>query len=128
MKRSHVLLAAVVACAAIYVISGDAQAPTLAQRVAKLRADINTVPTAESNYGERIATLQAWGNDLATRKLLLAPQDLLSAFYRLPTVTPQSIAAVARWTRTLSFLEDKGGRTGTLRRVDNNQLVAGEYS
>lgn len=106
----------------------DAQAPSLQQRVSKLRAEIDSIPTTEANFNERKSTIDDWANDLAARRLLLVPQDVRSAFFRLPAVNPQAVAAVIRWTRALGFCEDHGGKTGTLVRTDSNPLVAGTYT
>lgn len=111
-----------------YALTRGAQPPALAERVARLRSEIQSVPTDASNYVGRVNTLYEWGDELSVSGRLLAPQNLMSAFYRLPNPTPDAVAAVARWVRILSFLEDKGNKTGTLARTDRNELIAGHYT
>jgi hypothetical protein len=126
----RVFIAGLMACAALFwhLIQVNAQPPSLQQRVAKLRAEFQSVPTTEANYGERRATLEEWGDDLASRRRLFVTSDIRSAFYRFPTVTPQSAALVDRWTKFLAFCEENAEKTGQLARTDNNTLVAGAYS
>ncbi len=105
-----------------------AQEPLLAERVRRLRDQVRRVPTTEANYAARIDTLLEWGDDQAARGVLLVPQDVLSAFYRLPAPTPAAVTVLDRWVRVLSFLEDHPGKTGTLARVDRGELVAGRHA
>ncbi len=111
-----------------YSATRGAQTPGLAERIDKLRAEINAIPTDAGNYAERVNTLYAWGDELSVNGRLRAPQNLMAAFYRLPNPTPDAAATVARWVRILSFLEANGDKTGLLTRTDRNELIAGHYT
>lgn len=105
-----------------------AQSPSLQDQVARLKADVDHIPTDASNYHERVALLEHWGDDLAVRGRLPNAQDLMSAFYRLPDPDATAQATVKRWVQELSFLEEHGGKLGTLVRTDKNDVVAGKYT
>jgi len=126
--RLFFLIALLAGATLSYVVTRGAQEPGLAGRIAKLKAEINAVPTDENNYPERLKTLLDWGDDLTVRRRLLTPQDLSLSFYRLRTFGPETVAAVKRWVGVLSLLEEKGGDMGRLVRVDRNDLIAGKYS
>ncbi len=113
---------------AFYAMSRGAQSPGLADRIAKLKAEINTAPTDTSNHQERMQTVRDWGDDLTARGRFLTQQDLNLTFLRLPEPSPQLDAAIKQWIKALSFLEEKGGQMGTLVRKDGNELIAGKNS
>ncbi len=128
-KRFLILAAiAILFVGGFYSISRSAQTPSLQQRVAKLRAELDSVPTDASNYRDRIQTIEDWANDLAARGLLRVPQNVMMAFYRLPEPNAQAAATVTRLSKLLGFLEDKGDRLGSLVRTDKNELIAGVYT
>ncbi len=105
------------------------QTRTLAERIRQFRAGIATVPTDERNYQQRVQLIEEWGADLSARGILPHPQDVMRAFFYLPTADARGVATIARWERVFSFLEDHGaGRTGTLRRIDSNDLIAARYA
>jgi hypothetical protein len=126
-RRSvYLLLLGVLAGLAVY--SGTAQPRSLEERVAKLKAEVQTVPLSAGNYPERIQTLRDWGNALTDRGHFLTLQDLQLGLARLPDANEQAEAAVKYWVRALSFIEEKGARMGTLVRIDKNPLQAGQLS
>jgi len=121
------VLAALLAALALYQTQSVAQG-SLAERTRRLREEIRTVPTSAANFTERIRLLEDWGGDLAARGVFHSPQMLMMAFYRNnDPATPAAQAAVKRWADTLTYLEENGGKMGTLRRVDSQRLIAGSY-
>lgn len=113
---------------AFYATTQSAQTPTLAERIAQLKAEINTVPLSASNYPARAQTLRDWGNRLTERGHFLTQQDLQLSFIRLPDANAQAEEVMKQWVRTLSFLEEKGGQMGTLVRTDKHELQAGQLA
>ena len=99
-------------------IARTTEPPALQDRIAKLKAEINSVPLSAGNYSERIQTLRDWGNLLTDRGHFLTQQDLQLGFIRLPDANEQAEAAVKQWVRVLSFIEEKGAQMGTLVRGD----------
>ncbi len=126
--RLFLLLAVLASAPALYPVIRGAQTPSLAGRIARLKAEINSVPTDANNYTERIRTLRDWGDDLTAHGRSLTQQDLNLTLALLSDPTPQADAAVRRWVKALSFLEEKGDQLGTLVRTDKNELTAGQYA
>jgi hypothetical protein len=113
---------------ALYSSAHTAEPPSLQDRIAKLKAEINSVPLTAANYPERIQTMRDWGNLLTDRGHFLTQQDLQLTFIRLPDANAQADEAMKQWVKTLSFIEEKGGQMGTLARTDKNELQAGRFS
>ncbi|MBK9708806.1 MAG: DUF3604 domain-containing protein [Acidobacteria bacterium] len=111
-----------------YATTQSAQTLSLEQRIAKLKAEVNTVPLSAQNYPDRAQTLRDWGNMLTDRGHFLTQQDLQLSFTRLPDANAQAEDVMKQWVRTLSFIEQNGGRMGTLVRTDRNQLQAGQLA
>ncbi len=121
------VLAALFAAVALYQAQVVAQG-SLGERTRRLREEIRTVPTSPANFTERVRLLEEWGGELAARGVFHSPQMLMMAFYRnndanLPLVQ----ANVKRWVETLAYLEENGGKMGSLRRVDSQRLTAGSF-
>src|SRR5262245_45885745 len=113
---------------ALYSVTRGAQTPSLADRIARLKTEINTVPTNASNHAERVQTMRDWGDELTRRGRFLTQQDLNLTFVRLIEASPQLDAAIKQWIKTLDFLEEKGDAMGAVTRADKNELIAGQYS
>ncbi|MBK8313746.1 MAG: DUF3604 domain-containing protein [Acidobacteria bacterium] len=111
-----------------YVASRGAQSPGLEERISKLRAEIDSVPTVAGNYDDRVRTLIEWGDILTTRGRLIAPQDLSLGFYRLRDFNTEAATSVKNWTKALGMLDDKGDRMGSLVRTDSNDVTAGQIT
>ncbi len=124
------LLSAVLLALAFYSFSAarTTAPPALQDRIAKLKAEINTVPLSAANYPERIQTMRDWGNVLTERGHFFTQQDLQLDFVRNPDANAQADAALKQWFKVLSFIDDNGGRMGTLVRTDKNELQAGQFS
>ncbi len=122
------LFVAVASGLILYSVTRGAQAPTLAERIARLKAEINSVPTNAGNHAERVQTARDWGDDLTRRGRFLTQQDLNLTFIRLSEPSPQLDAAIKQWIKTLTFLEEKGDAMGAVARADRNELIAGQYS
>ncbi|MEW6208858.1 MAG: DUF3604 domain-containing protein [Acidobacteriota bacterium] len=112
----------------IYSVTRGAQTPSLADRVSRLKSEINSAPTNANNHAERVQTIRDWGDELTARGRFLTQQDLNLTFIRLPDPSPQLDAAIKQWIRTLTFLEEKGDQMGKVVRADRNELIAGRYS
>jgi hypothetical protein len=117
-----------ISAALFFTTSRGAQTASLAERIARLKTEIHTVPLTAANYPDRIQTMRDWGNLLTERGHFFTQQDLQLTFVRLPDANAEAEAAMKEWVRILSFLDEKGGQTGTLVRTDNNELQAGKYS
>jgi len=129
--RLALLFVALAGGPALYSVTRGAQTtglPNLVDRIAKLKTEIDTVPTAAGNHGERVQTMRDWGDDLTRRGRFLTQQDLNLTFARLIEPSPQLDAAIKQWIKTLSFLEEKGDAMGAVVRTDKNELIAGQYS
>src|SRR5262245_65712675 len=126
--RLALLFVALAGGPALYSATRGAQAPSLPERIARLKAEINSVPLTAANYPERSQTLRDWGNMLTDRGHFLTQQDLQLTFVRLPDANAQADDAMKQWVRTLSFIEEKGGQMGTLARTDKKELQAGQFS
>jgi hypothetical protein len=113
---------------ALYSLARTAEPPSLQDRIAKLKAEIDTVPLTAANYPERIQTMRDWGNMLTDRGHFFTQQDLQLTFIRMPNANAEAEAAMKQWARVLSFIEAKGGGMGTLVRTDRNELQAGQFS
>ena len=129
IPRTYVLLLLIVFAVVSYGIANRAQTQPLAARVQALRSEINKTPTTASNFQARLDTLVDWGNDLASRGRF-TPQIMPVSFTRLQIsgFTPEAQRSLAQLVKILGFIEDHGGRTGSLVRTDRNELVAGEYA
>ncbi|MFN0120789.1 MAG: DUF3604 domain-containing protein, partial [Blastocatellia bacterium] len=121
-------LLVIIAAVALYTGARTTEPLSLQDRVARLKAEINTVPLNAENYGERSMALRDWGNELTDRGVFFTLQDLQLTFIRLPDPNAQADDAMKQWVRILSFLEAKGAGMGTLVRTDKNTLQAGKYS
>ena len=130
MVSINLLLLLVVALAgiAVYSTARTAEPATLQERVAKLKAEINTVPLTAANYAERSQALRDWGNALTDRGHFFTQQDLQLTFIRLPDANEQASDAMKQWVKVLSFIEEKGAQMGAFVRTDKNVLQAGQYS
>src|SRR6185369_2620620 len=134
MKRRNVsvslmlLLIVALAGLAVYSVARPAQQPTLQDRIARLKAEINTAPLTTANYSERSQILRDWGNLLTDRGHFVTQQDLQLTFIRLPDADAQADDAMKQWVKVLSFIETKGSQMGTLVRTDKNTLQAGQFS
>src|SRR5262245_61602330 len=128
MKKSQVLFrlfllfVALAGGLAIYSVTRGAQTPSLADRIARLKAEIGSVPLTAANYPERSQTLRDWGNMLTDRGHFLTQQDLQLTFVRLPDANAQADDARKHWVRILSFIEATAGQRGTLVRTDKKEL------
>ncbi len=114
--------------AAFYSAARTPEPPALQDRIAKLKAEINTVALTAANYPERIQTMRDWGNVLTERGHFFTQQDLQLDFVRNPDANAQADAALKQWFKVLSFIEANGGRMGMLVRTDKNELQAGQFS
>jgi hypothetical protein len=128
LLNSGLLLVALASGLILYSVTRGAQAPTLAERIARLKAEINSTPTNAGNHAERVQTVRDWGDDLTRRGRFLTQQDLNLTFIRLAEPSPQLDAAIRQWIKTLSFLEEKGEAMGAATRTDKNELIAGQYA
>src|SRR5262245_46412567 len=126
--RLALLFVALAGGPALYSVTRGAQTPNLADRIAIIKTEINTVPTTAGNHRERVQTMRDWGDDLTRRGRFLTQQDLNLTFARLIEPSPQLDAAIKQWIKTLSFLEEKGDAMGAVVRTDKNELIAGQYS
>src|SRR5262245_65987131 len=108
--RLFLLFVALAGGLAIYSVTRGAQTPSLSDRIARLKAEIGSVPLTAANYPERSQTLRDWGNMLTDRGHFLTQQDLQLTFVRLPDANAQADDAMKQWVRTLSFIEEKGDR------------------
>src|SRR5262250_409730 len=118
--RLALLFVALAGGPALYSVTRGAQTtglPNLVDRIAKLKTEIDTVPTAAGNHGERVQTMRDWGDDLTRRGRFLTQQDLNLTFARLIEPSPQLDAAIKQWIKTLSFLEEKGDAMGAVVRT-----------
>jgi len=122
------LVAVTLSGLAVYSLARPAQQPSLQDRIARLKAEINTAPLTAANYPERSQTLRDWGNLLTDRGHFVTQQDLQLTFIRLPDADAQADDAMKQWVKVLSFIETKGSQMGTLVRTDKNTLQAGQFS
>ncbi|MBK6798916.1 MAG: hypothetical protein IPG76_19550 [Acidobacteria bacterium] len=86
-----------------YATTQSAQTLSLEQRIAKLKAEVNTVPLSAQNYPDRAQTLRDWGNMLTDRGHFLTQQDLQLSFIRLPDANAQAEDVMKQWVRTLQL-------------------------
>ncbi len=124
--RLTLLIVLLASSGILYTVTRGATEPALQERVRKLRAEINSVPTAASNYAERIQTMRGWGDELTDRGRFLTQQDLHLTFARQPEPNAEADAALKQWVKILSFIEERGDGMGQLVRTDRNTLVAGQ--
>ena len=123
------LVFAISIVAGIFAYSIAAQQVSLPQRVSKLRGEINTIQTSASNFDDRLRTLREWGDDLASRGRF-TPQVMPVMFFRALNsgLNQESSRTISSWTQILGFIEDNYGKTGEFKRIDKNQLIAGEFT
>lgn len=127
MRRILAAAAVMAVAAAVYVV---AQPPSLDERIQRLKAEVEQSPTTDANFIARARVLEDWADRLVAQKKFRAAQDLMSMSVRgargLRNVTPDE--GVKNWVKRLTFYEANGDKTGVMRRVDQNKLVAGDYT
>jgi hypothetical protein len=130
VAKGPLLLAVIVAVGGLlfYPATRGALAQSLTDRIARLKAEVDSVPLTAANYAERSQTLRDWGNLLTDRGHFLTQQDLQLSLGRLSDPNQQAIDAMKQCVRILSFIDEKGGQMGTLERTDRNELQAGRFS
>lgn len=126
--RIGLLIVVILVVIGAYSLARPAQQPTLTQRIARLRSEIDSVRLDSSNYSERMQLMREWGDDLTFRGRFLTQQDLQLTFVRLPEANAQAETSMKNWVRILSFLEDKGDQMGKLVRIDSSEITAGKYT
>ncbi|MFN0120005.1 MAG: hypothetical protein ACKV2V_05840 [Blastocatellia bacterium] len=128
--RLPAIIIALVGGCVFYAYSRGAQSPGLEERISKLRAEVNRVPTGMGNFEERISTLEEWTDELAARGKLRIPTHMAIYLYTLRTggFNEQAHGLAAQAVKILGFVADNAGKTGKLVRTDSSELVAGEYA